>query len=586
MIRHKDRRTPCPICEGNERDPRGDGKRCFGFTSDDGEWVHCTREDLAGAIEQGPDAAYAHRMHGPCKCGQTHGEAKSGTLPKADTIVATYDYRDERGNLLFQVCRKENPKRFVQRRPDGQGWIWQTQGVRRVPYRTPELLAADPSRPVFIVEGEKDVETLERLGHLATTGPGGAGKWRFVAEEARRILKGRNVTIIPDADEVGRTHARLVAQELSSAAKSVRILEVPAKDVTEFVENNGDFDLWLASNEPPPAKSVAASMAPEIPFAELWTKEPDTELIIPALGIAPGPVHTVIGSWYTGKTLFLMAMGLSVASGKDLFGLWRVRQGRWVHFDYEMGRRHIKRYLQRLALGMGVRPADLEGRVSIRSLPQLNLTTPNAADIYAEILEGASIVTIDPLRSAARGADENKSEFREHLDLIAGVSEKARAAVVLLHHAGKPTEGADRRHTGRGTSAIDDAAQTKFVLSAKKKGAPILVTHEKTRELTQPLSDFYLEIDNSNPDAVRLVHRDPEEIAAEDAPDLMAKTKQAVLATVSSARIELRSANEIASRIRGTRAIVLEAIRELFELGELVQATSDSPVRVVRRRAS
>jgi putative DNA primase/helicase len=38
-------------------------------------------------------------------------------------MVATYDYRDESGNLLSQVCRFE-PKDFQQRRPDGKGgWI-------------------------------------------------------------------------------------------------------------------------------------------------------------------------------------------------------------------------------------------------------------------------------------------------------------------------------------------------------------------------------------------------------------------------------------------------------------------------------
>ena len=56
-------------------------------------------------------------------------------------IVATYDYRDEAGELVFQVVRYE-PKDFRQRRPDGQGgWTWQVKGVRQVPYRLFELRA-------------------------------------------------------------------------------------------------------------------------------------------------------------------------------------------------------------------------------------------------------------------------------------------------------------------------------------------------------------------------------------------------------------------------------------------------------------
>src|SRR5262249_5124541 len=38
--------------------------------------------------------------------------------------VASYDYRDEHGTLLYQVVRYE-PKDFRQRRPDGNGdWTW------------------------------------------------------------------------------------------------------------------------------------------------------------------------------------------------------------------------------------------------------------------------------------------------------------------------------------------------------------------------------------------------------------------------------------------------------------------------------
>ncbi|MEN6405432.1 MAG: hypothetical protein ABFC77_03070 [Thermoguttaceae bacterium] len=91
-------------------------------------------------------------------------------------IVASYDYRDEAGELLFQVVRYE-PKDFRQRQPKlGGRWNWSVKGVRTIPYRLPELLA-DPTRPVFVAEGEKDVDNLARIRVLATSNAGGAGKW-------------------------------------------------------------------------------------------------------------------------------------------------------------------------------------------------------------------------------------------------------------------------------------------------------------------------------------------------------------------------------------------------------------------------
>ena len=79
----------------------------------------------------------------------------------ARRILATYDYRDENGKLLYQVVRHAS-KDFRQRRPDGNGgWHYNLNEVRRVLYRLPELLS--PST-VYIVEGE------ERRGPTLVTG--------------------------------------------------------------------------------------------------------------------------------------------------------------------------------------------------------------------------------------------------------------------------------------------------------------------------------------------------------------------------------------------------------------------------------
>src|SRR5215470_16058019 len=105
-------------------------------------------------------------------------------------IKAIYDYTDEAGERLFQVLRFEplhGPKQFRQRKgPDQKKWS--IKGVRIVLFRLPELikdLAAD--RVVFIVEGEKDVNTLRQHGVPATCNPMGAGKWW---PEFNEVLRG------------------------------------------------------------------------------------------------------------------------------------------------------------------------------------------------------------------------------------------------------------------------------------------------------------------------------------------------------------------------------------------------------------
>jgi uncharacterized protein (DUF983 family) len=158
---------------------------------------------------------------------------------RTERIVAVYDYRDANGCLLFQTVRFE-PKRFAYRQPDNGKWRWTLEGIPRpLPlYRLPELLQADPQKPVFVVEGEKDADNLWQHGLVATTNPMGAGKWSQVDDKP---LEGRQVVILPDNDEASYKHAEQIAQSLYGRAASVRIVHLPD------LPPKGDVSDWLAA---------------------------------------------------------------------------------------------------------------------------------------------------------------------------------------------------------------------------------------------------------------------------------------------------------------------------------------------------
>lgn len=154
--------------------------------------------------------------------------------------IAAYDYTDENGKLLFQAVRYE-PKDFRQRRPDGKGgWIWNLKDTRLVLYRLPEVIA---SPLVYIVEGEKDVETLRRKDIPATCSPMGAGKWR---DDYNETLRGKTVIVLPDNDEAGRNHAEKVAASLYGIAKEIVVVNLQdlkeKGDITDFFDNGGTVD--------------------------------------------------------------------------------------------------------------------------------------------------------------------------------------------------------------------------------------------------------------------------------------------------------------------------------------------------------
>jgi len=171
-------------------------------------------------------------------------------------LVATYDYVSASGELLFQKLRlqfRNGKKTFRQRRPEpGGGWSYRLGDVDKVLYRLPSVVAAaQAGQTVFVVEGEKDADTLVRLGYVATTNPGGAGRWLAGHTAA---LRGASVVVVRDNDDAGLDHAVTVRDALTAADVPVRILAPPDgyKDVTDWVEGGGGVDGLVEWVPPPP----------------------------------------------------------------------------------------------------------------------------------------------------------------------------------------------------------------------------------------------------------------------------------------------------------------------------------------------
>lgn len=193
-----------------------------------------------------------------------------------------YLYEDEQGRPVLRVTRRERgagktwEKTFYQESWNGSKWIGSVQGVRRVPYRLGQVLKANT---VYLVEGEKDVETLEALGVAATCNPGGSGSTTLYAEWTG-IFAGKDIIVLPDNDAPGRRHAAGVAGILGGAAASVRVVELPG------LAEKGDVSDWTAAGGTAEAlRELAAGAEPMGPeqLADLrvrWgldKKEPEEE---------------------------------------------------------------------------------------------------------------------------------------------------------------------------------------------------------------------------------------------------------------------------------------------------------------------
>lgn len=217
------------------------------------------------------DVLKHYAEHAGVELGPVH--AKSGGRIEE----AHYDYRDPAGSVRYRVFRYRLPngkKTFTQHPPDGKGgWKYGSgcmDGVMPLPYRLPELLAsADAGDPIFVVEGEKDVEALAAVGLVATSSHGGcqnfANAWpRFDPEWYR----GRDCFVIPDNDPGGRTFARQIAGWLAeSGARLVKLVELPGLpirgDVSDYLAAGGTVETLCDLAVRAPAFDPAAPVAAE-----------------------------------------------------------------------------------------------------------------------------------------------------------------------------------------------------------------------------------------------------------------------------------------------------------------------------------
>jgi len=256
-------------------------------------------------------------------------------------IVKTYDYRDEIGELLFQVVRFE-PKDFRQRRPGGCGWIWKLGDARRVLYLLPELVkAVAAGQTIYIPEGEKDVDNLRAIGLAATTNPGGIKKWRA---EYSEYLRGADIVVLPDNHAEGREHGDQVVASLHGIAKRIRILDIGKH--WGGCPDKGDISDWIAagvtaeklkamadalpdvaapadnhSSEQKSAEDCAAVQKGQpLSIADFLVKElPERKNIIdpwlPEKGL--GMIYSPRG---VGKTLFGLGSGYAISAAETFLG--------------------------------------------------------------------------------------------------------------------------------------------------------------------------------------------------------------------------------------------------------------------------
>jgi len=401
--------------------------------------------------------------------------------PTSPQIIAEYNYTDEHGVLLYQVLRYK-PKGFRQRKPDGKGsWTWNLSGVVRVLYRLPDVISADQ---LLVVEGEKDVETAVRLSIAATCSPGGAGKWR---EEYSEHLRGKQITIIADADEPGRKHARQIAESLHGKASSVSVLEMPsAKDLSEWVERGGTREtlkklLAVAPEWKPQAQNAGGTSGFRlVRLGELLDKpQTETEWVW-SERLAAGTVSLVVAKPKVGKSTLARNLALALSRGETFLGL-PTRRGQVVYLALEEREEDIAADFR--ALGG---TADDEILIHADSVPADGMFA--ALDLVRQYKP--VLLVVDPLFRLARIRDEKAyAETYAALGPLIDVARETGTHVLLVHHSGKSAKS-DAIDSPLGSTALSGAVSTLIVLRRTENYRLVQTVQRLGQDLQETVLNF------------------------------------------------------------------------------------------------
>jgi putative DNA primase/helicase len=476
--------------------------RANGYVADHGE--HATRKVIESGFESGqrkqgeaprPNRAERRRMASENRRSANRGPSPTAAPPSPDVALAqpTFPPRtppDKDGKPRFQISGNEGPPKwgdekrrhvFVRdleparikiMRKDGSAvnWYrvrdadgtlgWQAKkpdGFIEVPY----VGGVDPfdrevvADELYWPEGEKDVDTLNRIGLLATTF-GGTGDG--LPPGCATYFRDRNVIVLADNDTGGGEHAEKKAALIAPIAKSVRVVQF-----TELGEK-GDVSDWIAAGHSAedlrqraaattawsPAVAQGATNAPRVGRHLISHRASDIqpERLVWIWGgrIARGKVTLIGGPPGLGKSQVTANIAATVSIG----GSWPCNEGSApagdvIIFSAEDGINDtiVPRLMAaganraRIHIVEAATKPDGTGRKTFSLKADVDLLERLAAEIGT-----VRLIIIDPISAYMGGADGNGNvETREVLEPLSEMANRLGIAVVAVTHLNKGGAG-------------------------------------------------------------------------------------------------------------------------------------------------
>jgi RecA-family ATPase len=365
-----------------------------------------------------------------------------------------YEYIDESGVILYRTVRieKAGGKDFIAQRPDGRGgWIAGIKGVRRIPYRLPELLAASPETVVYVVEGERKADLLAAWGFTATAVAFGAnGGWR---DDFGPLFNGRTVAILPDNDDPGFAFAEKVRASIAAHGGRPFLVQLPGLppkgDVVDWKAAGGTADELQRRTDLAISGEVAVDLLPLIDPSK-WEGDPPEREWAMRDWLPWREASYLTGAGATGKSLLAQQMCTCFAMGRSLLGV-EMREGVSVYVTWEDDETELWRRQHAICAGLGVSMAGLSGRLLLLSMRgrvgselamfdverkmRVTETFDQLRGTLASV--GAKFVVLDNVAHMFGGDENKRHEVAAFVNLLNRLAMEMDGAVMFLGHPNK-----------------------------------------------------------------------------------------------------------------------------------------------------
>ena len=395
-------------------------------------------------------------------------------------VVARYSYKDAENNDSYEVIRFE-PKTFRQRRydPFTKKWVNGLGNTTPLPYQLPEIISRE-TEVIYICEGEKDCDFLADKGLLATCNSGGAGNWKPTLNEHFRE---REVVILPDLDKAGEKHGRLVASELQSFAKSIKIVELPVGDkgdVYDFFNGGGSVESLQKLVDETPV--LQGEVEKPQPFQSWQIIDP---FLLPkrdfiygsfcrgycSLTVSPGGV---------GKSLLSLSQAISCATGKGFLGVTPKKPYKVIYYNSEDPIDELQRRTLAVLQHFEIDQSEIENQLFLASGRDVDLVLAEGMDgvIKEDSFETIErycvdneidILILDPLANMTSGSPESNEVFKDLGKRLSQLADKCQLAIEIIHHTRKLNGRESNVEDARGGSSLVAAVRSAKSLSPMDK---------------------------------------------------------------------------------------------------------------------